>query len=81
MLVQAQLHPCLSRLRLRCFEIAVDNIANCDENSAFAWYEHYPPEPDSAPPAPSVADGMLLPNELSLSLLFLFHFSLLRKEF
>ena len=62
MLVQAKLHPCLSRLRQRCFEIAVDNIANRDENSAFAWYEHYNPDTDSFPAAPSIADGMLFPE-------------------
>jgi len=54
----------MSRLRQRCFEIAVDNIANRDENSDFAWYEHYNPDTDSFPAAPSIADGMILPGEL-----------------
>jgi hypothetical protein len=60
--VEAELHPCLSRLRQRCFEIAVDNIANRDENSCFAWYERRDSQIVIAPAAPPVGDGMLSPS-------------------
>ena len=59
MLVQAQLHPCMSRLRQRCFEIAVHNIAYRDQDSCFAWYQSRDPEVDDDPTAPSISDRML----------------------
>ena len=69
MLVQAQLHPCMSRLRQRCFEIAVHNIAYRDQDSCFAWYEDNDPEADVFPVAPSISDGLLLFCNLTVSLL------------
>ena len=58
MLVEAQLHPCLSRLRQRCFEIAVHNIAYRDQDSCLAWYERNDLEADVFPVAPSSCDGL-----------------------
>lgn len=83
-LVQARLSPCLSRLRQKCFEIAVDNIAYREESECFAWYEHSDSESAAASSAGSaVADGMLLLIQLSLSQLFrfplVFHF--IQKKF